>query len=76
MFPNAPARGEKFSLTKPRNPRNTSRRIKAVFRRLGFPELRLHDLRGCHETALLDAGAPLHVVAARGGHDPAVLLKN
>jgi integrase len=25
---------------------------------------------------LLDAGVPLHTVAARGGHDPAVLLKS
>jgi hypothetical protein len=24
----------------------------------------------------LDAGVPLHVVASRGGHDPAVLLKS
>jgi integrase len=76
MFPNSPAPGEPCSLTKPRNPRNTSRRIKKVFRRLGFPELRLHDLRGTHETLLLDSGVPLHVVAARGGHDPAVLLKS
>jgi integrase len=76
MFPNSPPPGEPFSLTKPRNPRNTTRRIKAVFRRLGFPELRLHDLRGTHETLLLDSGVPLHVVAARGGHDPAVLLKS
>ena len=76
MFPNSPARGEEFSLTKPRNPDNTSKRIKKTFRRLGFPELRLHDLRGSHETALLDAGVPLHVVAARGGHDPAVLMRS
>jgi integrase len=38
--------------------------------------LRFHDLRGSHETALLDAGEPVHVVAARCGHDPAVLLKS
>jgi integrase len=35
----------------------------------------LHDLRGTHETLLLDAGVPVHVVAARCGHDPAVLLR-
>ena len=35
-----------------------------------------HDLRGSHETALLDAGVPIHVVAARCGHDPATLLRN
>jgi hypothetical protein len=33
-------------------------------------------LRGSHETALLDAGVPVHVVAARCGHEPAVLLRN
>jgi len=38
--------------------------------------LRFHDLRGSHETALLDRGVPVHVVAARCGHDPAVLLRN
>jgi len=32
-------------------------------------------LRGTHETLLLDAGVPVHVVAARCGHDPAVLLR-
>jgi integrase len=41
-----------------------------------FLELRLHDLRGTHETTLLDAGVPVHVVAARCGHDPAVLLRS
>jgi integrase len=43
---------------------------------LGFKGLRFHDLRGSHETALLDRGVPVHVVAARRGHDPAVLLRN
>lgn len=43
--------------------------------RLGFKGMRVHDLRGAHETALLDAGTPVHVVAARCGHDPAVLLR-
>jgi integrase len=28
------------------------------------------------ETSLLDAGVPVHVVAARCGHDPAVLLRS
>lgn len=42
---------------------------------LGYPALRFHDLRVSHETLLLDAGVPVHVVAARAGHDPAVLLR-
>ena len=44
-------------------------------RRLGFANLSIHDLRGSHETALLDKGVPIHVVAKRCGHDPAVLLR-
>jgi integrase len=44
-------------------------------RKLGFPGLRFHDLRGSHETLLLDKGVPVHVVAERCGHDPAMLLK-
>jgi integrase len=38
--------------------------------------MRLHDLRGSHETVLLDAGVSVHVVAERCGHDPVVLLRN
>jgi integrase len=44
-------------------------------RKLGFKGLRFHDLRGSHETALLDAGVPVHTVAASCGHDPATLLR-
>lgn len=40
-----------------------------------YPGIRFHDLRGSHETALLDAGVPVHVVAERCAHDPAVLLR-
>jgi integrase len=76
MFPNPPAPDEEFSLTRPRNPRNPTKEIVGKFARLGFPGLRLHDLRGTHETLLLDAGVPVHVVAARCGHDPAVLLRS
>jgi integrase len=41
---------------------------------LGFA-IRLHDLRVSHGTWLLDQGTPVHTVAKRLGHDPAVLLK-
>jgi integrase len=76
MFPNPPAAGEDFSFTKLRNPRNTTKEFMRKAAKLGFPGLRLHDLRGTHETLLLDAGVPVHVVAARCGHDPAVLLRS
>lgn len=75
MFPNPPAPGEGFSFTKLRNPRNTTKEFVRKATGLGFPGLRLHDLRGTHETLLLDARVPVHVVAARCGHDPAVLLR-
>jgi integrase len=43
--------------------------------RSGFAGLSIHDLRASHETALLDKGVPVHVVAKRCGHDPATLLR-
>jgi integrase len=76
MFPNPPASGEDFSFLELRNPRNTTKEFTRKATGLGFPGLRLHDLRGTHETLLLDAGVPVHVVAARCGHDPAVLLRS
>jgi integrase len=76
MFPNPPAPGEDFCFTKLRNPDNTTKEFVRKARKLGFPGLRLHDLRGTHETLLLDAGVPVHIVAARCGHDPAVLLRS
>ena len=75
MFPNPPGAGERFSFTKLRNPHNTTKKFTRKARTLGFTRLRLHDVRGTHETLLLDAGVPVHVVAARCGHDPAVLLR-
>jgi integrase len=73
MFPNPPAPGESFSFAKLRNPDNTTKEFVRKARKLGFPGLRLHDLRGTHETLLLDANVPVHVVASRCGRDPAVL---
>jgi len=48
-----------------RNPRNTTKEFMRKAASLGFPGLRLHDLQCAHETLLLDAGVPVHVVAAR-----------
>jgi integrase len=74
MFP-SPA-GNRFDFTRPRDPHAVTRGFVRRARKLGFKGLRFHDLRGSHETALLDAGVPVHVVAERCGHDPAVLLRN
>jgi integrase len=63
-------------LTKPRHPRAVTKEFALRARALGFGGLRFHDLRGTHETLLLDAGVPVHTVAARCGHDPAVMLRS
>jgi integrase len=74
IFP-SPASAD-FDFTRPRDPHAITRGFVRHARKLGFKRLRFHDLRGSHETALLDAGVPVHVVAERCGHDPAVLLRN
>ncbi len=75
MFPSPPAPGGEFDFGRPRNSRGVTKEFVRRARKLGFVKLRLHDLRATHETLLLDAGVPVHVVAARCGHDPAVLLR-
>jgi len=72
MFPG----GDGTDFTKLRDAHAVTRSFVQRARKLGFPKLRFHDLRGTHETLLLDAGVPVHVVAARCGHDPAVLLRS
>src|SRR5262249_27561 len=68
--------GARFEFLRLRDPHAVTRGFVRHARRLGFRGLRFHDLRGAHETALLDAGVPVHTVAARCGHSPAVLLEN
>jgi integrase len=75
MFPRLPQRGENFSFTTLRVPRHITKAFERRVSALGFPGLRFHDLRGSHATLLLDQGQPVHAVAARLGHDAAVLLK-
>ena len=74
MFPN-PTRLGKFSFTGLRNPNNITKEFAIKAAAIGFPGLRFHDLRGTHETLLLDRGVGIHVVARRCGHDPAVMLR-
>jgi integrase len=76
MFPNPPAPGESFSFSALRNPRNTTKEFVRKAAALGFPGLRLHDLRGTHETHLLDRGMSPAAVAKRCGHDPATMLRS
>ena len=42
--------------------------------RAGLRRIKLHGLRNTSGTLMLDAGHPVHIVAAWHGHDPAVLL--
>jgi integrase len=74
MFPN-PSRLGKFSFTGLRHPNNITKEFARKAAAIGFPGLRFHDLRGTHETLLLDKGVGIHVVARRCGHDPAVMLR-
>jgi integrase len=76
MFPNPPQSGAGLSFVAPRVPRVVTKIFSIKARKLGFKKLRFHDLRGTHETLLLDNGVPPHVVAKRCGHDVATLLKN
>ena len=71
MFP-SPS-GDDF--TRARNSLGVTRQFENYARKQ-YPGLRFHDLRGSHETALLDAGVPVHVVSDRCGHDPATLLRS
>jgi integrase len=68
--------GAKSDLTRPRDPRAVTRGFTKLAGKLGFPELRFHDLRGSHGTQLLRRGVPVDVVARRLGHDPYTLLKS
>jgi integrase len=70
MFPNLAV-----DFVTPRLPRQLSTAFIRKAKSLGF-DLCFHDLRGSHETLLLDNGVPVHVVAARCGHDAATLLRS
>jgi integrase len=76
MFPNPPGPGQNFSFTRHRVPRATTKEFTRKATKLGFAGLRFHDLRGTHETHLLDKGMSVAAVAARCGHDPAVMLRS
>jgi integrase len=60
---------------RPRNPANVSRAFRKLVAKTGLPPVTLHALRHAHGTLLLDQGLPVHDVAARLGHDPAMLLR-
>jgi integrase len=65
--------GEGTDLTALRDAHAVTRTFVRRASKLGF-KMRFHDIRASHLTILLDQGVPVHVVAARAGHDPNVLL--
>jgi hypothetical protein len=67
MFPNLIG----GDLTTPRFTRQTSTIFTRKASKLGFEGLRFHDL-----DAVARQWCPVHVVAARCGHDPATLLRS
>jgi integrase len=67
--------GDLADLTTLRDGHAVTRTFKRHVKRLGY-QMRFHDIRASHLTLLLDNGVPVHVVAARAGHDPATLLAN
>lgn len=73
MFPSP--EGKAFDFTRLRDPHAVTRGFSKRALKIGF-KMRFHDIRGSHETALLDAGVPVHVVADRCGHDPAELMRS
>jgi integrase len=73
MFPSFTGRSLDF--TRLRDANAVTRGFEQIARKQ-FPKLRFHDLRGSHETMLLDAGHSVHTVADRCGHDPAELLRS
>jgi hypothetical protein len=67
--------GDLSDLTRLRNDRSVSKIFRLHARRLGV-DIKFHGIRASHLTILLDAGQPVHVVAARAGHDPGTLLRS
>jgi integrase len=62
------------TFNKTRDPVELSRSFRSIAKKLGFAKVRLHNLRHSHATILLDAGVPIHRVAARIGDDPTILM--
>lgn len=72
IFPSPDGLPDSFST--PRNPNSVDNMLIGRAAKLGFEGLTFKDMRASHATLLLDKGIPVHVVAKRLGHDPAILL--
>jgi integrase len=61
-------------LGQPLRPDSVSGRFERLVGGTDLPKISLHGLRHTSGTIALDNGTPLHIVASRLGHNPAVLL--
>lgn len=59
---------------RPLRPESYTDEFQRLRTRAGLRRIKLHGLRNTSGTLMLDAGHPVHIVAAWHGHDPAVLL--
>ncbi len=62
-------------LGQPLSPGGVSNRFDRIVAKLDIPRISLHGTRHTCGTILVLAGVPINVVAARLGHDPAILLR-
>jgi integrase len=61
---------------RPLVPENVTKEFARAVRRAGLPQVRLHDTRHSHATALLRAGVDVKVVAGRLGHSSTSVTQN
>ena len=61
---------------RPLVPENVTKGFARAARRAGLPQVRLHDTRHSHATALLRAGVDVKVVAGRLGHSSTSVTQN
>ena len=61
---------------RPRRPTMLSHAFDRLVKATGLRRVSFHSLRHAHETLQLLNGVPLHVVAARMGHDPATMMRH
>ena len=61
---------------RPLVPDNVTKEFLRAVRRAGLPQVRLHDTRHSHATALLRAGVDVKVVAVRLGHSSTAVTQN
>jgi len=72
------SQGHVFSneIGRPLIPEYVTKQFTRTVRRAGLPQIRLHDTRHSHATAMLAAGVDIKIVAGRLGHASTVITQN